>query len=469
MLDVAVTAFVAAILIMGIRRPFIWVLSYLYVDICSPQKFTYHFLAGAPLSMITFCLAVISWALVDRESRGRFTFRQVLILLLLIYCGLSTHTAQFPDAAAEKWAWVWKALVFGMFLPLTLRTRLRVEAAVLVMVVSAAAIILSGALKTLTSGGGYGMLHFFVNDNTGLFEGSTLSMVAIAIIPLILWLAKYGTIFPPSRQLTIAGFGLVGCCLLIPVGTEARTGLICAGLLAVMMLRSVERRGLYLGAMAAGALIALPLLPASFTNRMSTIQNHDADESASTRVAVWKWTLGYAVDHPLGGGFQAYLGNHLHIETRARQSTGNGSVQAVAVSDTTDAARAYHSAYFEMLGEQGWPGLLLWLALQLSGLIQLEVIQRRLRRQPLPVNRRDAALASALQQGHVVYLFGALFVGIAYQPFIFMLIGIQIALVENVRRRLRPLPRSRAPRELAVPMAPGQMIAPGGHGPLSLS
>ncbi|MBW8755623.1 MAG: hypothetical protein JF595_16040 [Sphingomonadales bacterium] len=41
----------------------------------------------------------------------------------------------------------------------------------------------------------------------------------------------------------------------------------------------------------------------------------------------------------------------------------------------------------------------------------------------------------ALQQGHVVYLFGALFVGIAYQPFVYMLIALQIALVEQVRRR----------------------------------
>ncbi len=469
MFDVAVTAFVAAILLMGVRRPFIWVLAYLYVDICAPQKFTYHFLSGAPLSLITFCLAVLSWALVDRQSRGRFTFRQILILLLLIYCAISTHTAQFPEAAADKWAWVWKALVFGMFLPLTLRTRLRVEAAVLFMVLSAAAIILSGSLKTLMSGGGYGMLHFFVNDNTGLFEGSTLSMVAVAIIPLILWLAKYGTIFPPTKLLTLACFGLVGCCLLIPVGTEARTGLICAGLLAVLMLRGAKNRGRYLAAMAVAGLIAVPLLPASFTNRMSTIQNHDSDESASTRVAVWKWTLGYAVDHPLGGGFNSYLGNHLHIETHALQASGNGSVQAVAVSDTTDAARAFHSAYFEMLGEQGWPGLMLWLLLQISGLVQLELIQRRLRRISSPLNQRDGALACALQQGHIVYMFGALFVGIAYQPFIFMLIGIQIALVENVRTRLRPLPRSRAPRQMIVPEGHGQMVVPQGPAPLGLS
>ena len=43
-------------------------------------------------------------------------------------------------------------------------------------------------------------------------------------------------------------------------------------------------------------------------------------------------------------------------------------------------------------------------------------------------------LATALQQSQIVYLVGALFVGIAYQPFIFMLVGLQCALWSYVQR-----------------------------------
>src|SRR3546814_15897112 len=39
-----------------------------------------------------------------------------------------------------------------------------------------------------------------------------------------------------------------------------------------------------------------------------------------------------------------------------------------------------------------------------------------------------APLALALQQGHLIYLLGAMFIGIAYQPFIFMLLALQIGL-----------------------------------------
>ena len=52
---------------------------------------------------------------------------------------------------------------------------LRVEALLLFMVASAASIIIIGALKTLASGGGYGELNLMVSNNSGLYEGSTIS------------------------------------------------------------------------------------------------------------------------------------------------------------------------------------------------------------------------------------------------------------------------------------------------------
>ncbi len=453
MFDLALTAFVALFLILGVRRPFIWVLAYLYVDILSPQKMSWRFLQSVPLSLITFVLALFGWMFLDNKRNSTFTLRQGLILMLLIYCGLTTMAADFPTEAAEKWSWVWKALVFAIFLPLTLRTRLRIESAALVMVLSAGAIVIGGALKTLASGGGYGTLHLFVADNTGLYEGSTLACVAVAIIPLSFWLSKYGTIFPPDGKVRLFALGLAFAAILIPIGTEARTGLICAAVLAVLLLRTVKHRMVYLMLTPVAVLVAWPLLPHSFTERMNLIQNNQADESASTRVAVWNWTIGYAMDHPLGGGFDSFRGNHIVVKTSSTKIGVDGNVQSVATDETSDKARAFHSAYFEMLGEQGWPGLALWLVLQLSGLVQLEMVIQRLRRSKDPRDMADSAMAVALQQGHIVYMAGANFVGIAYQPFVFMLIGLQIALVEQVRRRARPAPHAAASR-VALPGDP---------------
>jgi len=433
MTEIALLGFFAVMLLLGLKRPFLWVLTYIYVDVLAPQKIGWAIMPHIPMSLIAFAAAFIGWLVFDRKEGTRFTFRQGLLLALLVYCGWTTMGALFPEDALAKWDWVWKSLVFAIFLPLTLRTRLRIEAAALFMVLSAGAIIISGGIKTIAGGGGYATLALFVNDNSGLYEGSTLSMVAIALIPLILWITRNGTIYPKSRWTLLFAAALIFACLLIPIGTQTRTGLICIGVLGVLMLRSVKYRFLYMGGAALLLALAVPFLPQSYLERMSTIENAEGDESASTRLAVWRWTLENSKDHPLGGGFDAYRANSFTYHKRV--TVGEGNNQSVQTVEITDEARAYHSAYFEMLGEQGWPGLFLWLWLQLLGLWQMERIRRRLGKSEDAGDKAWFSLATALQQGQVIYLVGALFVGIAFQSFIYMLIALQIALANIVRRQ----------------------------------
>lgn len=459
MLDLALVGFIGLILAMGLKRPFFWVLAYIYIDIVAPQKIGWGIVQSIPVSLIAFGAAFAGWLFLDSKAGSRFTFRQFLIAVLLVYCGITTIGAEWQEAAWAKWGWVWKALVFAVFLPLTLRTKLRLEAAALVMVLAIATIIINGGIKTVFGGGGYGTLTLLVQEDSGLYEGSIISMAAIATIPLILWLARQGTIFPPDWRVKLFAAALVFACLLIPVGTAARTGLVCIGVLGVLILRSVRHRFLYAGLAGVVLLAAIPFLPSTFTDRMGTITDHQSDESASTRVQVWMWTLDYASRNPFGGGFDAYLGNSFTYKTRKVSGTDHNLT--VEYEEVTDAGRAYHSSYFEMLGEQGWPGLLLWLWLQLLGVWQMERIRWRYGRKDDGRRAWQWGLATALQQSQVIYLVGAAFVGIAYQPFIFMLVGLQCALWSYVRRTDVP---ARAPRVVAMPppasAPPGPPAAP---------
>ena len=433
MLDVALFLTVMAMFLLGLRRPFIWVLAYLYIDILAPQKIGWTLTPMLPISLIAFLLAFAGWAFADPKSDTKFTLRQGIMCALLAYCFMTLQWADFPIEAHEKWDWVWKALVFAIFLPVTLITRLRIEAAALVLVLTAGAIIISAGMKTALGGGGYENLYLFVNDNSNIYESSTLATVSIALIPIILWFTRHGTIFPPDwRVKTFAGL-LIFACLLIPIGTEARTGLLCIGVLGILMLRDVRNRLMYV--MAAGALgvAALPFLPASYYERMATLGSVESDESASTRMQVWMWTLDYVSEHPLGGGFDAYRGNKFTYRMPVTREEGGALV--TEIQDVTDAGRAYHSSFFEMLGEQGWPGLIMWLSLHALGLLQMERIRRKWRDRTNPAEQWQGPLASALQVSNIVYLVGATFQGIAYQPVFLMLIGLQIALWTYCRKR----------------------------------
>ena len=426
MTNLFLTAFVLSLLAMGLKRPFVWVLAYIYVDILAPQKVSWGFLSQVPVSLILVIFALGAYFYADDKRDSRFTLRQALMVLLLGYAGYTTVMADFPQDALAKWDWVWKALVFAIFLPLTLRTRLRFEAVVLTIVLALSAIVISGGMKTAFGGGGYGHLRLLVDNNTGIYESSIISCAAIAALPLIVWLAKHGTVFPPDWRVRAFALALGFACLLIPVGTEARTGLLCLGVLVMLVLRTMKRRVLYGALMAVAGLMAIPFLPSSFTERMDTIGNHQADQSASTRIAVWKWTLDYVATKPFGGGFDAYRGNSIRYETKDAQKSG--STVSVETSFVEDAGRAYHSSYFEMLGEQGWPGLVLWLWLMVSGVWQMERLHRRWKHRTADHERWAAPLALALQQAQVVFLVGSLFVGIAYQPFFLMLVALQCGL-----------------------------------------
>jgi probable O-glycosylation ligase (exosortase A-associated) len=442
--DLAFVAFFFGLLALGFRRPFLFVLAYVYVDIVAPQRLSYYLLNSIPVSMICALLAVGGWLLADDKSGTRIGARHLLIVLLLAWAAFTTAYAAVPEAAPEKWVWVWKALAFAIFLPLTLRTRLRIESLLLFMILSAASIVIVGGVKTLASGGGYGALNLMVSNNSGLYEGSTISTVAIAIVPIILYLARFGTIYPADWRVKTFAYALIFACLLIPIGTEARTGLICIGLLGVLMLRATKNRLLYLAMVGVMGMIAVPLLPASFTQRMDTIQGYKADSSASTRLAVWAWTWDYVKQHPFGGGFEVYVLNTLRIETVETETSGG--TQKVQTTEGVDKGRAFHSAYFEMLGEQGFLGFFLWLALHISGVFRMEVIRRRFMR-----SEEDRAwispLATALQHAQLIYMVGSLFVGIAFQPFILMLIGVQIGLDTYLARRFggRPMAFGAAP------------------------
>lgn len=439
MRDLVFVGYLVVLLLIAFKRPFLFTLIYAYVDIVAPQRLSYFMLNSVPVSLIVFAMAFLGYMVADDKKDSRFSVRQGAMVLLLIYCGYTTLQAAVPEAAWAKWDWVWKAMIFAIFLPLTLKTKLRIEALALFMVLCAAALIVTGGIKTLASGGGYGVLVLLIDDNAGLYEGSIISMVAICIIPLILWLANHGTIFPPDWRVKLFSYALIFAALLIPIGTQARTGLVCIAVLAILQLRFARYRFVYAGMAVTLGLIAIPFLPQSFTERMSTIQNYKADESASTRIAVWEWTWEYAKQNPFGGGFDVYRINKLTYEL-AEDDSQEEEELAYELEDEgpveiVDESRAFHSSYFEMLGEQGFPGLALWLLIHVGGVWRMEILRRRYLKSRKESEQWVAPLALALQNGHIIYLTGALFVGVAYQPFIYMLVALQIGLDTYLARR----------------------------------
>jgi hypothetical protein len=66
----------------------------------------------------------------------------------------------------------------------------------------------------------------------------------------------------------------------------------------------------------------------------------------------------------------------------------------------------------------------------------MEMLRRRHRRAG-PEDAWIAPLAGALQSAQIIYLIGSCFVGIAFQPFVLALVGVQIGFDTLITRRDR--------------------------------
>jgi len=112
-------------------------------------------------------------------------------------------------------------------------------------------------------------------------------------------------------------------------------------------------------------LTGLLLVPDRWTERMWTIGSYQEDASAMGRINAWWVAINVARTHITGGGFEVFT----------------PAIFLQYAPDPLDFHDA-HSIYFEILGEQGFIGLTLFLMLLASAMASLRAMKKRLRRDP---------------------------------------------------------------------------------------
>jgi hypothetical protein len=242
---------------LGAAAPFIYSLGYVWVDTFRPQDITYFFLNQIPVSMIMGVLAFVSYVLIDRKLPAPITIHTILTGLFALWVTITTiFFAVSPISAWDKWDWAFKTLVFSAFIPFVFRSRIQIEAFLLIYIFSATVHIIPVGLKTIISGGGYGRELGVVGGNSLFSEGSTLAAVSLTLIPIALYLRKHGLILPQWRLVKLGYIVLILVMLAAAIGTYARTGLIgIIVLVAALWLRSDRK---FLGA-CAGVAVASPI------------------------------------------------------------------------------------------------------------------------------------------------------------------------------------------------------------------
>jgi probable O-glycosylation ligase (exosortase A-associated) len=262
------------------------------------------------------------------------------------------------------------------------------------------------------TGGNYrvwGPAESFIEDNNHL--GAALIMV----IPLMRYLqlqaqrryVRYGL---------LAAMALTGLAVL---GTQSRGAAVAgAAMLFFLLMRSRQKVLLSIG-LVVGLAVGLTFMPQEYWDRINTIGEYEEDESATGRLDTWEFAWRYALDHPIvGGGFNMFDS----IETRQRYTPGQ-------------VTRASHSIWFETLGEHGFVGLFIFVAIGATALASCGRLRRLTRRDPERTWIFD--LASNLQVSLLGFAVAGTFLNKAFYDMYWQLLAVIVSLAVIVRNEFR--------------------------------
>ena len=452
MLDLTLFSFCLMFVALGVLSPFIWSLGYVWVDVLVPHQISYALLNSIPLAFIMGAGAVGSYLLLDRRAPPRITLAHALCAVMAVWITLTQTWAVVPAAAWAKWDPSVKVVIFTCFMPFVFRSRVQIEAYLLVLLFAAAGHLLPWGLKTLLTGGGYNQSLGLLSVNaTTLAESSSVAAVGIMFVPLLTWMRTHSLLIPTQRARTVLSAFLIVFYLIATIGTFARTGLVGLAVLGGGMFLRARRKGLFIVATVALAGILFAVTSDRWTARISTVTDYTEESSALVRLLVWQWTLDFAAEHPLGGGFNSFLVNTIVLATGA---DGTPLVEH---------GRAFHNIYFAVLGEHGYPGLAIYVSILGLSLWSMQRVIRQCK------GRADllwaADLARAAQLALLVMMACGNFIDLSFIFVIWDIVALILCLNAHVHRVLHPkganLPYQPRDARLMAPAVglPGQHVA----------
>jgi len=239
----------------------------------------------------------------------------------------------------EQWKKVMKIdvmIIVGMAL---LYSKLHILALAWVAAGSLAILGLKGGFFTVAHGGNY---RVWGPEGSFIFDNNEFALALVMTIPLLRFLQLQLRRGWPRHLMTITML----LCAAAALGTYSRGALLAISAMTVVLWWRGKSRVLGGLVMVVGTIGLLGFMPEGWNERMSTISNYEEDRSAMGRISAWWNAFGIAKERLFGVGF-----NPATPELFAQYSP------------YPDYVHAAHSIYFQVMGNHGFIGLFMFLAI----------------------------------------------------------------------------------------------------------
>lgn len=424
--DLILTAFIFGLLPVVLMRPHWGILLWTWVGLMNPHKMSWGFAYNFPFAMIIAIVTIVA-VLISREPK-RLPLAPPVAVLFLLIIWMTITTAVFslyPDLAWPKWEKVMKIQFFIFLTLIVMQSEQRIRALVLVATLSIAFFGIKGGIYTIAHGGGGRVL----GPEGGFISGNTEIALALSVtLPLMRWLQLQAKRPWLKHAATLAMILMV----ISVLGSYSRGGLLALTAMGTFLWIK-SRKKVVLGVVLATLAVALlSFMPEEWHSKIATIQTYEQDTSAMSRIGAWRFATNLALHRPIGGGgFETF-----QEEAYAQYAPGEHPIDA-------------HSVWFEILAEQGFVGLglyvLLWTFTWRTG----SQIIRLCRNRPELMWARD--LAGMIQAGLIGFLVGGSFLGLAYWDYPYILVIVLVLTKVVVVRRLQQSDIEPTPGAIPVP------------------
>jgi putative inorganic carbon (hco3(-)) transporter len=425
MRDLIVTLAVLGSLPLIFLRPWVGVLVWVWISFMNPHMLAWGFARSLPWVLIVAVVTLVTYFASNDRKSIPITSITIVWMTYFAWTFVTLLFALNSEGAWIEWDRWWRIQVMVLLVLMAIHQRERLDALVWVVALSIGFYGVKGGIFTIATGGQY----MVGGPPGGFIAGNNEIALALLMVLPLFWYLKGRVENLWARRALLVSMGLCALAILATYSRGALLGLATMGF--VLWLRTRQRfvTGI---AIALLGLTIFAFLPERWHERMGTISTYQQDESALGRINAWYFAFNLAVDRPIGGGFRVFT-PELFME------------YAPEPRNFHDA----HSIYFEVLGEQGWPGLILFLTL---GLLVVLHTQRTVTRYRGHATQAWASeLAAMLQVGFIGYAACGAFLGLSYfdLPYVLMAMAVLTRMIAD-RGALENVPE--APAHAAAPV-----------------
>ncbi len=400
--------------------PYIWIKPHIGIYMWSviaylnPHRLTWGFAYNFPFAAIIAGVTLLSLLFSKEKKSMPWMPLTIIWLFMVIWFSITTMFAMVPDVAVEEWNRFIKIQLFAFLALMLCQSKKRIDGLIIVIVVSIGFFGLKGAIFTIITGGQWSVVG---PPDSFIAGNNEIGFAMMLVLPMVFYLRSQ----VKKRYLKIALVILMISMLISILATYSRGALISISVIAMyFVLRHKQRIRLLIG-ISIFAFAILNFLPEQWMERMNTIDDYEEDESMGGRYNAWYFAYYLALDHPfMGGGFRVFDPSVFHL-------------YAPDPDDYHDS----HSIYFEVLGEQGFVGLALFLSLALLSF--LKTIQIRRLTKGVDSLKWAYDLGLFLQVCLIGYATGGIVIGMAYFHLLYHIIGLIVLTYVVSKRELEKM------------------------------